>query len=149
MRIFIYFFIILFPTLIFSQVGIGTTTPDTSAALEIQSTDSGILIPRLTQVQRDAITTPATGVLIFQTDNTPGFYYYNGTAWVTFSGGSIDNDWTVNTNDIYNSNTGNVGIGTNAPTTKLHIDTSAGFVPPIPGLLDVDFESGNASPLNL
>ena len=36
--------------------------------------------------QRDAIVAPATGLLVFQTDNTPGFYYYDGSAWVSFAG---------------------------------------------------------------
>jgi hypothetical protein len=63
------------------SVGIGTLSPDVSSLLEISSTTKGMLIPRMTQAQRDAITTPATGLLIFQTDKTPGFYYYSGTAW--------------------------------------------------------------------
>lgn len=52
-------------------VGIGTTAPDASAALEISSTTRGLLLPRLTQVQRNAISSPATGLMIYQTDNTP------------------------------------------------------------------------------
>ena len=71
----------------YSQVGIGTTTPDASAELDITSTTSGILIPRMTQAQRDAIVAPATGLLIYQTNNTPSFYYYDGTIWTTFGGG--------------------------------------------------------------
>ncbi len=115
--------VILFNSFVmFSQVGIGTTTPDASASLDIESTTSGILIPRLTQTQRDAIATPATGLLIYQTDNTAGFYYYNGTVWLTFGGG-IDNDWTVNANDMYNANSGNVGVGTTTPSTKFHVES--------------------------
>lgn len=68
----------------YAQVGIGTTSPNTSSALDITSTNSGLLIPRMDLSDRNAIGTPATGLLIFQTDNTPGFYYYNGTAWVAF-----------------------------------------------------------------
>lgn len=124
------------PVFTFSQVGIGTTTPDASSALEISSTDSGILIPRMTQVQRDAIVAPATGLLIYQTDNTAGFYYYNGTIWTTFGG--ADADWTVSGNDMYNANTGNVGVGTNTPTTKLHIE-DAGTAGTI---MTEDFEIG-------
>ena len=56
-------------------------TADQYAMLDVTSTSKGVLIPRMTQAQRDAIaTTPTTGLLIFQTDNTPGFYYYNGSA---------------------------------------------------------------------
>ncbi|RYD94139.1 MAG: hypothetical protein EOP54_18040 [Sphingobacteriales bacterium] len=69
-----------------AQVGIGTTTPHSSAALEINSTNKGILVPRMAQANRPA--SPATGLLIYQTDNTPGFYVYNGSAWTAVSGGS-------------------------------------------------------------
>lgn len=72
----------------YSQVGIGTNTPNPSAALDITSTTSGLLVPKMTQVQKNAIATPALGLLIYQTDGASGFYYYNGTAWVTFGGGS-------------------------------------------------------------
>jgi hypothetical protein len=66
-------------------VGIGTTTPAVSSLLEIKSTSKGILIPRMTKAQRDAIAAPATGLMIYQTNNTPGFYYYSGTAWTAIS----------------------------------------------------------------
>jgi hypothetical protein len=69
-----------------TAVGIGTTSPNTSAALQVSSTSKGVLLPSMTLAQRDAITTPATGLLVFQTDSTPGFYYYNGTAWVAIGG---------------------------------------------------------------
>ena len=64
-----------------AQVGIGTTTPDASSALDITSTTKGLLIPRMTETQRDAISSPATGLMIYQTDGTAGFYYYNGSSW--------------------------------------------------------------------
>ena len=60
------------------SVGIGTITPNSSSKLEIKSTTKGLLIPRMTQTQRNAIASPANGLLIYQTDNNPGFYYYNG-----------------------------------------------------------------------
>ena len=63
------------------SVGIGTTTPNVSSILEVKSTTKGVLIPRMTKTQRDAIATPATGLLIYQTNSQPGFYYYSGTAW--------------------------------------------------------------------
>jgi len=76
-----------------AQVGVGTITPDASAQLDVTSTNKGILIPRMSRAERDLIASPATGLLIFQNNETPGFYYYNGTAWVPFvsstGGGAI------------------------------------------------------------
>src|SRR6185295_20042693 len=66
--------------------GIGTTTPNASSLLDVTSTSLGVLVPRMTKTQRDAIVSPATGLLIFQTNSTPGFYYYSGTVWVAVSG---------------------------------------------------------------
>lgn len=96
------------------------SNPDGSAMLDVKSTTKGVLVPRMTTAQRNAIATPATGLLIFQTDNSAGFYYYNGTIWLPISGVS-DNDWTANGTDLYNANTGNIGIGTATPSSKLDI----------------------------
>ena len=71
----------LFVVTLTAQVGIGTTNPDTSSALDITSTTQGLLIPRMTLVQRNAITTPATSLLIYQTNGLSGYYFYNGAAW--------------------------------------------------------------------
>ncbi len=57
-----------------------------SAALDVASTEKGILIPRMTETERDDIITPATGLMIFQTDGTSGFYYYDGTEWSQVGG---------------------------------------------------------------
>lgn len=67
-----------------AQVGIGTITPDPSAQLDVSSTSKGVLVPRMSLSDRDLIGSPAEGLLIYQTDNTPGFYYYNGSAWTPF-----------------------------------------------------------------
>ena len=69
-------------------VGIGTTSPNASSLLEIKSTTKGFLAPRMTIAQRNAIVTPATGLFIYQTNSTPGFYYYDGSAWKAVSGAS-------------------------------------------------------------
>ncbi|MEZ4958240.1 MAG: tail fiber domain-containing protein [Saprospiraceae bacterium] len=54
--------------------------PDPSAILDLQNTEKGILIPRMTAAQRDAITSPATGLMVFVT-NDNSFYFYNGSSW--------------------------------------------------------------------
>jgi hypothetical protein len=62
------------------NVGIGTATPDNSAALDLQAADKGFLVPRLTAAQRTAIASPANALLVYQTDGAqPGFWYNAGT----------------------------------------------------------------------
>jgi hypothetical protein len=109
-----------------AQTGIGTTTPDTSAKLDISSTSKGLLAPRMTATQRAAITTPATGLLVYQTDGVSGFYVNSGTAgtpvWTR-----INMDWTKSGNDI-SYTAGNITTtgsltGGNVATSKL-----SGFV---------------------
>ncbi|HYO21480.1 MAG TPA: tail fiber domain-containing protein [Flavisolibacter sp.] len=70
------------------SVGIGITTPDPSAMLDVSSGNKGFLVPRMSQGQRNAISSPATGLLIYQTDGTPGFYYYANGWQPIGSGGS-------------------------------------------------------------
>ncbi len=58
---------------------------DASAMLEVKSTEKGFLPPRMTEEQRDAINFPATGLLIYQTNGTSGYYYYTGSNWIAIS----------------------------------------------------------------
>jgi len=73
-----------------AQVGIGTIAPDASAALDITSTAKGLLPPRMTAAQRDAIATPAQGLMVYCTScGTNGeAQLYNGAAWVNLLGGT-------------------------------------------------------------
>lgn len=64
------------------NVGINTTSPNSSAILDIQSNNRGLLIPRMTTAQRLAIATPAAGLMVFDT-NASAFYFFNGTVWET------------------------------------------------------------------
>lgn len=66
-------------------VAIGTTTPGASAVLDITSTTKGVLFPRLTTTQMNAISAPVAGLLIYNT-TTNDFYRYNGSAWVASMG---------------------------------------------------------------
>ncbi len=82
-----------------AQTGIGTTTPDASAKLEVSSTMKGLLTPRMTSAQRAVINLPANGLLVYQTDGVPGFYVNTGTSaspvW-----SRVNVDWVKTGNDI-------------------------------------------------
>ena len=137
-----------------AQVGINATgaTPNSSAMLDIQSTDKGLLIPRMTTTQRDAITSPASGLMIYNTTDNQ-FNFYNGTAWTTVGSDNLGNHtaaqnlqlsshWLSSDGDqegIRINPDGKVGIGTN-PQATFHVDmgqtptemvsvTSVGFNP--------------------
>ncbi|MBL4577643.1 MAG: hypothetical protein JKX74_04170, partial [Flavobacteriales bacterium] len=100
----ILFFIIcigVFSTSLYAQnVGINGTgaAPDVKAMLDVASTTSGVLVPRMTLVQRDAIVTPTTSLLIYQIDATPGYYYYDGSIWVRLFSGTESTDWSLSGN---------------------------------------------------
>ncbi len=99
------------------SAGLGTTTPDASALLDLTSITQGVLVPRMTTANRNGILSPATGLLIFQTDGAAGFYYYSG-GWKAVT--NTASQWTTSGNNIYYTK-GNVGIGTTTPQQKLHI----------------------------
>lgn len=126
------------------NVGIGTTTPDNSALLDLTSTSQGLLAPRLTTTQMNNIASPATGLLIYNT--TAGtYYYYSGTTWLPFL--TTATGWTLlgNAGTVAGTNflgttdavdlvfktdglermrllsTGEIGIGTNLPSHKLEL----------------------------
>jgi hypothetical protein len=84
-----------------AQTGIGTTTPNAAAKLEIAATDKGILIPRMTKTQRESITlaTAATGLLVYQTDDVVGFYV-NSSTTTTPSWTRLNSDWIKTGNNI-------------------------------------------------
>lgn len=148
----ILFFLGLISTAMFSfaQTGIGTTTPDASAKLEVASTNKGFLPPRVALTATNSaspITSPATGLLIFNTASagtipnqvSPGYYYWDGVSskWfrledkadnlgnhtatdnIRLNGYYLSNDG--GNEGIRVDNSGNVGIGTNTPTAKLNI----------------------------
>ena len=69
-------------------VGIGTTNPDSKAALDVNSTTQGILVPRMSTTQRNAISSPATGLTIYNT-TLNCMEYFNGTGWLNHCTGAI------------------------------------------------------------
>lgn len=143
---FLLIYILLGCNFVYAQVGIGTTTPNSSSILDLSTTSKGMLIPRMTLVQKLAIANPATGLLIYQTDGAVGFWYYTGTTWEplmssltawTLKGnsattpatnfiGTIDNvDFVTKTNNVEKmrvTSGGIVGIGTATPTAGNLLD---------------------------
>jgi hypothetical protein len=109
--------IISFSAQLSAQVAINqdNSNADASAMLEIKSTDKGVLIPRMTIVQRDNISSPATGLMVYNTD-TKQFNYFNGIAW-TVVGDDLGNHTATQNIQLgsnYISNDGdNEGISIN------------------------------------
>ena len=60
------------------RVSIGSISANASTILQVNSTTQGVLVPRMTTLQKNAIVSPAKGLLIYQTDSTTGFYYFDG-----------------------------------------------------------------------
>jgi hypothetical protein len=121
MKNLIYLLLIL-PSAVLAQsgsVGIGTTTPNASAVLDIQSTEKGMLVPRMSTAQRNAIPTPAPGLLVFD-NTTRSFWYRGGSNWIELVD-TLNNVWKRNGSNIFTNFT-NVGIGVSTLTTRLSVN---------------------------
>ncbi len=102
-----------------AQIAINTdgSMADSSAMLDVKSTTKGMLIPRMTVIERNAIVSPLQGLLIYQIDGTAGFYYYDGYAW-----GAVGSQ-TLYVNDLNDAKTAGNSLyvgslaGTNDNTT--------------------------------
>jgi len=112
------------------QVGIGTLTPDASASLDVTSITRGALVPRMTTVQRDAIVSPAVGLLIYNLDSNL-FNFWTGASWLPV-GSPVGNVGDVqfnaggglfgaNPNFFWDIANARLGIGNAAPTTALDV----------------------------
>lgn len=150
--VFLFVFVLAQTALFGQSVAINTdgAAADNSAALDIKSTAKGMLVPRMTTVQRTAIANPATGLLVFDI-TTGSFWFYNGNAWSNLvdsnTGTSV---WAANGNNIYNTNSANVGIGTTSPNANalLHLQsTSKGML--LPTLSNDQMESISNPPSGL
>ncbi len=100
------------------SVGIGTNAPDSSAILDLSATNKGVLVPRVTTVQRDSINNPANGLLVYDTDEGK-FYYYADTLWKPVEGDGVA---------VQSIHTGAISFGTGSSTasdsTKLYWDNT-------------------------
>ncbi|MDI9309948.1 MAG: hypothetical protein QM535_07005 [Limnohabitans sp.] len=110
----------------FAQVGVGTTTP--TAALDVTSTNDGILVPRVALTITTSalpLTAPTTSEMVYNTatvnDVTPGFYYWDGTKWVRIISGT-NNDWTTTGNSGTTAGTNFIGT---TDAIDLRIKTAA------------------------
>ena len=116
-------------------IGNGNYAPDASAVLDIKSTTSGLLMPRMTKSERDLISSgsPATGLMIYQTDNTPGFYHYDGSAWVANSSthtpvmgiGDLTDAKSIGTSYFFGTNAG-LAAGNGSENTAIGYYTLSG-----------------------
>jgi hypothetical protein len=105
------FFIIMTFSATYGQVAINTTLSEAhaSAMLDVTSTSKGLLIPRMTSNQRIGIASPANGLLVYQTDGSVGFYYFNNGEWVNIDAiksiiADADNNTKIETEKNANEN---------------------------------------------
>jgi hypothetical protein len=97
-----------------------------SSILDVKSTSKGVLLPRMTKAQRDAIAGPATGLLIYQTSSPAGYYYFNGASWDLV--GNNASPWKMSGIHIIPTDNvdapgsvSSVGIGVTTPRSRLHV----------------------------
>ena len=97
---------------------------DPSAILDLESTTEGILVPRMTESQRDAILNPVEGLMIYQTTSPAGFYFYDGSVWKQVGEDITTSLWQENGVNIYRD-TGKVSIGTDNALFDFEISSHA------------------------
>ena len=120
------FITIILTLLIFTslrgQVAVNTdgSSPNSSAMLEVKSTDRGLLIPRMTAAQRDAIATPSQGLMIFVTTDST-FYFYQGSRWRKLGVGA--SGWNWESNGIFTDSLQKISIGDTAGNANFQVIT--------------------------
>ena len=131
MKITIFAFAFIFSTGIISAQNISISdvshTADASAVLDVYSTGSGMLMPRLTSAARIGIASPATGLTVYDT-GTSSYWFFDGTAWTEVSYGQL---WSKSGSFTYLTNMADwLGIGTSVPTTNVNVFESNADISP-------------------
>jgi hypothetical protein len=104
-------------------------TPHSSAMLDVYSLNKGLLVPRLTSTQRNAISAPADGLLVYDI-NADAYYYFANSAWHTVDAPSL---WSENNDIIFITGDGKrYGVGTNSPLARLTVQGDATIGPTDP-----------------
>ena len=126
-----------------AQVGFGTTSPNASAALEIESTTLGLLPPRMTTAERDVINNGvwAEGLTIYNTD-TKCLELYNGTDWISVCSGSVVTTPSFPTTQVANGSGGTYTFMSH----NLGADTSLDPDIPVKGLNGDYYQWGKSAP---
>jgi hypothetical protein len=132
-----FIFLVIVSATITAQVGINTASPNASAALDITSTDKGLLIPRVASTAN--VTAPTAGMMVYQTGGTAGFYFYNG-SWNLVGGGSGDNLGNHTATQTLNMANKNIS---NADTIRTDVLRSQEFFYDLP-TTTVTFTSGSS-----
>jgi len=132
--------VILITNSTFAQVAINADgdDPNSKSILDVQSTTKGMLIPRMTTLERTTLgnlsATAERGMLVYDWEQG-AFYYFNGAGtWIKMAvDGSADSDWTVSGNNMYSAVSGDVGIGKTSGFNgkldvvgKIYVDNSSG-----------------------
>jgi len=114
-------------------------TPHSSAMLDVYSLSKGLLVPRLTSTQRIAITAPADGLLVYDT-NLDQYYYFANSVWNPIDAPSL---WSENNDTIFITGDGKrYGVGTASPLAKLTVQGDASIAPDEP-LFEVKNSAGD------
>jgi ethanolamine utilization microcompartment shell protein EutS len=133
---------LLFSIHLNAQTGIGTTTPNASAKLDVYSTNKGFLPPRVTLTSASLaspITLPAEGLLVYNIGSSglqAGYYYWNGTSWATIATASSAGNGVASTNLFKLYQEGYSTTSGKAPSTNGY-----SFTVPVSGRYEFNFNS--------